>query len=438
MLTLLVFYAVLMYSEGYPLHLEVKEPINAVNSDALPGNIAVPRVVESVDPEYLLTNIYTVADAPTPVFGMVDTDESADSVNPNGEIRLGLHPGAIIEFATAPGNVTMDGDPLGGDPVPPVGVVVIKSGPSETVIIPGVGSRGGSVDPRLPGDTSDNTAQLNLYSVSVLNVGWTDFSVNGGPVPVGDAVPIAAGARVVITGGASTIVGLSNGVDTCQTRVIVGRTRAPSTPPPTDPIWVDFSGKASEVRISGLLSMTLPETNPTADVQGVLHVDTGADTNGGIARNPDGTPDTSADATAMRLASIPLPTIAGDPDDGLVALSLGSGTRFALPAYSDTPNVREVQLVISIPEVGDAEQCAGITDTARWEQPALGTITAREIYCGGVTLGGAAGQVLVKNGDDDCAVEWATLRTVPHGGMNGEVLTWETSSGAGTYGWAGP
>ena len=184
----------------------------------------------------------------------------------------------------------------------------------------------------------------------------------------------------------------------------------------------------------------MPELTPTADVEGVLHVDTGADTNGdGIARNlVDGTPDDVTDTSAMRLASIPLPTIAGDPDDGLVALSLGSGTRFALPAYSDTPNVREVQLVISIPEVGDAEQCAGITDTARWEQPALGTITAREIYCGGVTLGGAAGQVLVKNGDDDCAVEWATLRTVPHGGMNGEVLTWETSSGAGTYGWAGP
>ena len=441
LLTLLVFYAVLMYSEGYPLHLEVKEPINAVNSDALPGNIALPSVVESVDPEYLLTNIYTVAHAPTPVFGMVDTDESADSVNPNGEIRLGLHHGAIIEFATAPGNVTIDGDPLGGDPVPPVGVVVIKSDPLETVIIPGVGSRGGSVNPGLPGDTSDNTAQLNLYSVSVLNVGWTDFSVNGGPVPVGDAVPIAAGARVVITGGASTIVGLSNGVDTCQTRVIVGRARAPSTAFPADTIhWVDFSGKASEVRISGLLSLTMPELTPTADVEGVLHVDTGADTNDGIARNlVDGTPDDVTDTSAMRLASIPLPTVAGDPDDGLVALSLGSGTRFALPAYSDTPDVREVQLVISIPDVGDAEQCAAIGDTDRWEQPVLGTITARETYCGGVPLGGAVGQALVKSNDDDCAVEWATLRTVPDGGMNDEVLTWETtSSEAGTYGWAGP
>ena len=434
----IVAYGILLATETMPLHLEVKEPITSINSNALPESIALPRVVESVDPEYLLTNIYTVAHAPTPVFTMVDTDASADIVDPNGEIRLGRHPGTVIEFQTAPANVTVDGDPLGGDPVPPVGVVVIKSGPSETVIIPGVGSRGGSVDPRLPGDTSDNTAQLNLYSVSVLNVGWTDISVSGGAAPVGDAVPIAPGARVVITGGTTTIVGLSNGVDTCQTRVIVGRTRAPSTPPPTDPIWVDFSGKASEVRISGLLSMTLPETNPTADVQGVLHVDTGADTNGGIARNPDGTPDTSADATAMRLASIPLPTIAGDPDDGLVALSLGSGTRFALPAYSDTPNVREVQLVISIPEVGDAEQCAGITDTARWEQPALGTITAREIYCGGVPLGGIAGQALVKSSDDDCAVEWATLRTVPDGGLDDQVLTWGSSGGVGGYGWAGP
>ena len=412
-----------------------------MNSEALPGSIALPSVVESVDPEYLLTNIYTVAHAPTPVFAMADTDASADSVNPNGEIRLGLHPGTVIEFATAPANVTIGGDPLGGDPVPPVGVVVIKSGPSETVIIPGVGSRGGSVDPRLPGDTSDNTAQLNLYSVSVLNVGWTDFSVNGGPVPVGDGVPIAAGARVVITGGTTTIVGLSNGADTCQTRVVVGRTREPSTAFPVDPIrWVDFSGKASEIRISGLLSLTLPEANPTADVQGVLHVDTGADTNGdGIARNlVDGTPDTSADAAAMRLASIPLPTVAGDPDDGLVALSLGSGTRVALPAYSDTPDVREVQLVLNIPDVGDAEQCAGITDTARWEQPALGTITARETYCGGVPLGGAVGQVLVKGSDDDCAVEWATLRTVPDGGLDDQLLTWGSSGGVGAYGWAGP
>ena len=318
----IVAYGILLATETMPLHLEVKEPITSINSNALPESIALPRVVESVDPEYLLTNIYTVAHAPTPVFTMVDTDASADIVDPNGEIRLGRHPGTVIEFQTAPANVTVDGDPLGGDPVPPVGVVVIKSGPSETVIIPGVGSRGGSVDPRLPGDTSDNTAQLNLYSVSVLNVGWTDISVSGGAAPVGDAVPIAPGARVVITGGTTTIVGLSNGVDTCQTRVIVGRTRAPSTPPPTDPIWVDFSGKAiggSHIRAAvNDLARDQPDRRrsgcaPRRHRSGHQRRDSAEP--GRYARH-------HADATAMRLASIPLPTIAGDPDDGLVALSL--------------------------------------------------------------------------------------------------------------------
>ena len=122
--------------------------------------------------------------------------------------------------------------------------------------------------------------------------------------------------------------------------------------------------------------------------------------------------------------------------EGAVSLPLQVGTRVELPAYAETPAVREIQLVIDLPDVS-AIQCAAVTD-ARWEQPTIGTITTRNTYCGGVPLGGAIGQVLVKNSDDDCAVEWATLRTVPGSGLDGQILTWGSSGGEGAYGWAGP
>ena len=96
----------------------------------------------------------------------------------------------------------------------------------------------------------------------------------------------------------------------------------------------------------------------------------------------------------------------------------------------ETPAIREIQLVIDLPDL-NAIQCAAVTD-ARWEQPTLGTITTRNTYCGGVPLGGAVGQVLVKSSDDDCGVEWTTLLTVPGTGLDGQRLTW----GSPVAGWA--
>ena len=167
-----------------------------------------------------------------------------------------------------------------------------------------------------------------------------------------------------------------------------------------------------------------------------LSIDTGANSGGVIARDAVGNLDTAADATADRLATLPLPRTNADPHDGAVSLPLQVGTRVELPAYAETPAVREIQLVIDLPDVS-AIQCAAVTD-ARWEQPTLGTITTRNVYCGGVPLGGAVGQVLVKSSDDDCGVEWTTLLTVPGTGLDGQLLTWGSSGGVGAYGWAGP
>ena len=74
----IVAYGILLATETMPVHIEIKEPPTA---DQQHGNIALPSVIESVDPEYLLTNIYSTADAPVPTFDYVDTDGDGNTVS---------------------------------------------------------------------------------------------------------------------------------------------------------------------------------------------------------------------------------------------------------------------------------------------------------------------------------------------------------------------
>ena len=48
----IVAYGILLATETMPVHIEIKEPPTA---DQQHGNIALPSVVERVDPEYLLS-----------------------------------------------------------------------------------------------------------------------------------------------------------------------------------------------------------------------------------------------------------------------------------------------------------------------------------------------------------------------------------------------
>ena len=268
------------------------------------------------------------------------------------------------------------------------------------------------------------------------NTGWTAITYAGSTNAdaAGGRTPVAIGDSILITGGTTLIAGLTNGGDICRTSVIVGRTIVDPTAT-GELVWGDFSGRAAETRVSGLLGLTVPFPDEAAVVAS-LNIDTGANTNGVIARDNAGNLDTTTDTTADRLATLPLPQTSADNHDGAVSLPLQVGTRVQLPAYTETPAVREIQLVVDLPDL-NAIQCAAVTD-ARWEQPTLGTITTRNTYCGGVPLGGAVWQVLVKSSDDDCGVEWTTLLTVPGTGLDGQLLTWGSSGGVGAYGWAGP
>ena len=320
----IVAYGILLATETMPVHLEVKEPITSLTAPLHPGSIALPSVVETADAKYLLTNIYTAPNAAPPVFNLVDTDADADAVS-NAGITLGRHSGIEIEIMSVGSGpyISVDGGATTlatGETVPPAGLVLIESANVTFPAATGPNGGAGSVDPGPTTDDADNTARLYWYGLSIVNYGWTTARVNGVTVPsTGDGVSIAANTVVTFIGGTTTIEGLSDGLDTCQASVIVGRTIAPSTPLSTDPDWADFAGRASEIRISGLLALTMPTINPTATAEGVIHVDTGAaNADDEIARNLDGTPDTSAGA--LRVASIPLPSVSGDPDDGLVAL----------------------------------------------------------------------------------------------------------------------
>ena len=316
----------------------------------------------------------------------------------------------------------------GADAIPAGGEVRVVGG---SITIVGNVSSGGYVDGGGSAGNADNTALIRVGNLDVGNTGWASIIYAGhiNADAAGGRVEVAIGDSVLITGGNTIITGLNGGGDICRASVVVGRTIVD----PTDPDlleWGEFGGRAAEARVSGLLGFTVPFPENAAVVAS-LNVDMGANTNGVIARDNAGNLDTTTDTTADRLATLPLPRTNADPHDGAVSLPLQVGTRVELPAYSETPAIREIQLVIDLPDV-NAIQCAAVTN-ARWEQPTLGTITTRNTYCGGVPLGGVAGQALTKLSDDDCHVGWVTVRDVPDGGADDEVLTWDGAFS--TYAW---
>ena len=431
LLVLIAAYGVLARTETAPFHLEVKEPPTANQQR---GNIALPSVVESIDPEYLLTNIYTTADAPLPAFAYVDDANGDGNTVSTAGVFVGSAPGAVVIFGGAPTSIALNGVVVSGaDAIPANREVTVVGG---VITIPATNSDGGLIDGGFDTGTDDNTAEIIVGSLTVSNVGWTAFS--NGPTTANASglgqTTVGHSGEVIITGGTTTITGLSPGVRICRASVIVGRTIVDTTDP-DHLAWSKFGGRATEARVSGLLGFTVPLPENAAVVAS-LNIDTGANSGGVIARDAMGNLDTVADTTADRLATLPLPRTNADLHDGAVSLPLQVGTRVELPAYAETPAVREIQLVIDLPDVS-AIQCAAVTD-ARWEQPTIGTITTRNTYCGGVPLGGAIGQALVKKSDDDCGVGWETLHTVPGSGLDGQVLTWGSSGGVGAYGWAGP
>ena len=294
-------------------------------------------------------------------------------------------------------------------------------------------SGGGLIDGGSDTGTDDNAAEIIVGSLTVSNVGWTAFS-NGNATADASGLgqtTVGHSGNVIISGGTTSISGLSPGLNICRASVIVGRTIVDTTDP-DHLAWSEFGGRATEARVSGLLGLTVPFPENAAVVAS-LNIDTGANTGGVIARDDAGNLDTtsSGDPTADRLATLPLPWTNADPHDGAVSLPLQVGTRVQLPAYTETPAVREIQLVVDLPDVS-AIQCAAVTNV-RWEQPTLGTISTRNTYCGGIPLGGAAGQALTKLSDDDCDVGWVTVRDVPDGGADDEVLTWDGAFS--TYAW---
>ena len=426
----IVAYGILLATETMPVHIEIKEPPTA---DQQHGNIALPSVIESVDPEYLLTNIYSATDSQAPSFAFVDTDGSGNTVSSVG-VFDGSVATPVITFGDTPTRITPnDVTVSGADAIPAAGEVRVVGG--SITVVGNVGG-GGYVDGGGSAGNADNTALIRVGNLAVGNAGWASIIYAGhiNADAAGGRVEVATGDSVQILGGTTLITGLNGGGDICRASVVVGRT---IVDPNADGqlVWGEFGGRATEIRVSGLLRPTVPFPENAAVVAS-LSIDTGANSGGVIARDAVGNLDTDTDGTADRLATLPLPRTNADPHDGAVSLPLQVGTRVELPAYSVTPAIREIQLVIDLPDVS-AIQCAAVTD-ARWEQPTLGTITTRNTYCGGVPLGGAVGQVLVKSSDDDCGVEWTTLLTVPGTGLDGQLLTWGSSGGVGAYGWAGP
>ena len=152
-------------------------------------------------------------------------------------------------------------------------------------------------------------------------------------------------------------------------------------------MWGVHSGDPAGFRTSGLLSLAAPSDSDTV-IEAELHIDTGAGlTDGAIARDTDGAPDTATDPTAQSMATLPLPTASAD-GDGRLLLSLAGGTLAQLGDYSfdhdddpltppvdQTPPVRELMLVADLPGL-DTEQCGAITGV-RWETPPLAEISVR-------------------------------------------------------------
>ena len=244
----IVVFGVLLGTETMPVHIEIKEPPTAGQPH---GNIALPSVIESVDPEYLLSNIYSVVSAPTPSFAFVDTDGSGNTVSSVG-VFDGSVATPVITFGDTPTRITLsDVTVSGADAIPAGGEVRVVGG---SIAIVGTISSGGYVDGGGSVGNADNTALIRVGNLAVSNTGWSSIiyagSINADAA--GGRVEVAIGDSVLITGGTALITGLNGGGDICRASVIVGRTIVDTTDP-DHLAWSEFGGRATEARVSGLL-----------------------------------------------------------------------------------------------------------------------------------------------------------------------------------------
>ena len=150
----IVAYGILLATETMPVHIEIKEPPTA---DQQHGNIALPSVIESVDPEYLLTNIYGAPDAPVPTFDYVDTDGDGNTVSGVGVFAGSASP--VITFGGSPTVTLNDVTVSGADAIPAGGEVRVVGG---SITIVGTDSNGGYVDGGGSVGDADNTAVIQV------------------------------------------------------------------------------------------------------------------------------------------------------------------------------------------------------------------------------------------------------------------------------------
>ena len=301
-LLLVVFIAAMAFllaTENMPFHLEIREPVNTNQTISRPQNVTLPQQVRQLDPEYVLTDIFALEDAPLPEFRYVNTGTDGNTVNENG-----VGPSTGIAFSA--GRVFVNGDQVGLLSVPATGEVRASG---SAVTIGSIKVSSGYVDIGATGGVEDNVASIvTTDGYLVVAEGWSSYSD-------GDTADLALNARrdvddsddVVITGGTTIVTGLSDGADTCQATVITARTVDATVTSP-EPLWGAFSGRAAEVRLSGLLSFLIPLEDEVFEVNGTLYVDTGAngdwdgdtstgDTSGNdghIVRDPAGVPYTDA------------------------------------------------------------------------------------------------------------------------------------------------
>ena len=246
----IVAYGILLATETMPVHIEIKEPVTSVHTSSQPGNIALPQMVESIAPEYLLTTIYTAESAPLPEFEFFDVVSTVYTVTDSGIASSGT---AIIEFTG--GAVTVDRNAVSSLTVPATGEVRVLGG---TVTILAAKNEGGYVDGGSLSGSDDNTAQIGVDGdITVTNDGWLTFD-DGVTSIDGDASRMEVDRRtndVDIVGGTTIITGLANGGDICRASVIVGRA---IVDPNADGqlVWGEFGGRATEARVSGLLRLT--------------------------------------------------------------------------------------------------------------------------------------------------------------------------------------
>ena len=190
----IVVFGVLLGTETMPVHIEIKEPPTA---DQQHGNIALPSVIESVDPEYLLTNIYSTADAPVPTFDYVDTDGDGNTISVVGVFAGSASP--VITFGGSPTVTLNDVGVSGTDAVPAAGEVKVVGG---SITVVGNVSSGGYVDGGGSVGNADNTALIRVGNLAVSNTGWSSIIYAGhiNADAAGGRVELAFGDSVLITG----------------------------------------------------------------------------------------------------------------------------------------------------------------------------------------------------------------------------------------------